>query len=277
MKKVAIIGLGWLGLPLALELIQSGLEVVGSKTTPDGVNAARMLGIDCYQLLLTLDIECEAQDLVQLMNTTDVLVIMLPANKIAEGGIGYLKAVQLLVDTALSYAIPHIIFTSSTSVYGAQSGTLNEDAELYPNTEVGKTLVEVENWLHQLPNISVDILRLAGLVGKARHAGRFLAGQTTLTRGNEPVNLIHQDDIITAIKLLLLQPKGGKIYNLCAPEHPIRSYYYTAASQQVALKPPEFISELTPITGKIIDGSRICRELGFEYSYPDPGNMPMSL
>lgn len=277
MKKIAIIGLGWLGLPLALELMRLGMEVVGSKTTPDGVNAARMSGIDCYQLLLTPDIKCEAEDLVQLMNATDVLVIMLPANKTAEGGIGYLKAVQLLVDTALSYAIPRIIFTSSTSVYGAQSGTLNEDAELYPNTEVGKTLVEVENWLHQLPNISVDILRLAGLVGEARHAGRFLACQTALTGGNEPVNLIHQDDIITAIKLLILRPEGGNIYNLCAPEHPIRSSYYTAASQQLALQPPEFISESTPIVGKIIDGSRICRELGFEYNYPDPGNMPMSL
>lgn len=85
MKKVAIIGLGWLGLPLALELMRSGMDVVGSKTTPDGVNAARMSGIDCYQLLLTPDIECEAEDLVQLMNATDVLVIMLPANKTAEG------------------------------------------------------------------------------------------------------------------------------------------------------------------------------------------------
>lgn len=277
MKKVAIIGLGWLGLPLALELMRSGIVVVGSKTTSDGVNAARMSGIDCYQLRFTPDIECEAEDLEQLMNATDVLVIMLPVNKTAEGGIGYLKAVQLLVDTALSYAIPRIIFTSSTSVYGAQSGTLNEDAKLYPNTEEGKTLVEVENWLHQLPNISVDILRLAGLVGEARHAGRFLAGKTALTGGNEPVNLIHQDDIITAIKLLILRLEGGNIYNLCAPEHPVRSSYYTAASQQVALQPPEFIAESTPIIGKIIDGSRICKELDFEYNYPDPGNMPMSL
>lgn len=277
MKKVAIIGLGWLGLPLALELMRSGMAVVGSKTTSDGVNAARMSGIDCYQLRFTPDIECEAPDLEQLMNATDVLVIMLPVNKTEEGGIGYLKAVQLLVDTVLSYAIPRIIFTSSTSVYGTQSGTLNEDAKLYPNTEEGKTLVKVENWLHQLPNISVDILRLAGLVGEARHAGRFLAGKTALTGGNEPVNLIHQDDIITAIKLLILRPEGGNIYNLCAPEHPVRSSYYTMASQRVALQPPEFIAESTPMIGKIIDGSRICKELGFEYNYPDPTNMPMTL
>ena len=53
MKKVAIIGLGWLGMPLALSLMSRGFDVVGSKTTPDGVDAARMLGIECYQLEMT--------------------------------------------------------------------------------------------------------------------------------------------------------------------------------------------------------------------------------
>ena len=47
MKKVAIIGLGWLGMPLALSLMGRGYDVVGSKTTPDGVEAARMSGIEC--------------------------------------------------------------------------------------------------------------------------------------------------------------------------------------------------------------------------------------
>ncbi|MCA4034482.1 SDR family NAD(P)-dependent oxidoreductase, partial [Klebsiella quasipneumoniae] len=27
--------------------------------------------------------------------------------------------------------------------------------------------------------------------------------------------------------------------------------------------------------GKIVDGNRICNELGFEYQYPDPLVMPM--
>ena len=28
--------------------------------------------------------------------------------------------------------------------------------------------------------------------------------------------------------------------------------------------------------GKIVDGNRICHELGFEYQYPDPLVMPMA-
>lgn len=46
MKKVAIVGLGWLGMPLAMSLAAKGWQVTGSKTTRDGVEAARMCGIE---------------------------------------------------------------------------------------------------------------------------------------------------------------------------------------------------------------------------------------
>ncbi|WP_340615597.1 SDR family oxidoreductase [Xenorhabdus entomophaga] len=275
-KKVSIIGLGWLGMPLAQALLSSGMQVVGSKTTSDGVEAACMCGIDCRLLNLNPQIVCEMDDLEQLMSV-DVLVLALPVSGVAGGGERYVKAVQLIIDTALSYAVPRIIFTSSTSVYGSSVGYLNEDEPLSPETQSATALVELENWLHQLPNTSVDILRLAGLVGNGRHAGRFLAGRKAIEGGENAVNLVHQDDVISAIKLLIQQPEGGHIYNLCAPIHPKRSEYYPLASQQLDLTPPEFLqSESKAIESKVVDGSRICRELGFEYQFPDPGRMPMS-
>ncbi|CCW29498.1 NAD-dependent epimerase/dehydratase family protein [Xenorhabdus nematophila] len=276
MRKISIIGLGWLGMSLAQALQSSGMQVVGSKTTTDGVEAACKCGIDCYLLNLNPQIICEADDIDQLMSV-DVLVVMLPVSGIDGSEGGYIKAVQLIVDTALSYSVPRIIFTSSTSVYGSSSGHLNEDNPLYPETLSARALVELENWLHQLPNTSVDVLRLAGLVGNGRHAGRFLSGRKAVQGGDKVVNLVHQDDVISAIKLLIQQPEGGHIYNLCAPIHPKRSEFYPLASRQLDLAPPEFLqSENKDVESKIIDGSRICRELGFEYQFPDPGRMPMS-
>ncbi len=38
---------------------------------------------------------------------------------------------------------------------------------------------------------------------------------------------------------------------------------------------PQFRNSLDSGKGKIIDGSRICNELGFEYQYPDPLVMPL--
>ena len=54
----------------------------------------------------------------------------------------------------------------------------------------------------------MDILRLAGLVGPGRHPGRFFAGKSA-PDGQHGVNLVHLEDVIGAIELLLQAPKGG--------------------------------------------------------------------
>ncbi len=276
MKKVAIVGLGWLGMPLAMALTSRGYQVVGSKTTPDGVEAARMCGIDCYPLVFLPQMQCEAADLDVLLNV-DALIITLPARRTVEGSELYFQAVQQLVDSALAHNVKRIIFTSSTSVYGEGSGTLREDSPLRPVTPSGKVLAELESWFHRLPNTSVDVLRLAGLVGADRHPGRFMAGKTHVEGGNSGVNLVHQDDVIEAMLLLLSLPKGGHTYNLCAPVHPEKQHFYPALARQLNLPEPQFAEVAEgDKEGKIIDGSRICKELGFEYQHPDPERMPVS-
>lgn len=274
MKKVAIVGLGWLGMPLAMSLSARGWQVTGSKTTLDGVDAARMSGIDSYQLQLTPELVCDSDDLDALLDA-DALVITLPARRTGEGDDFYLQAVQEIVDSALAHNIPRIIFTSSTSVYGEAEGSVKETSPLEPVTASGRVLKELETWLHDLPGTSVDILRLAGLVGPERHPGRFLAGKTDVVNGAHGVNLVHLEDVISAITLLLQAPKGGHIYNLCAPAHPTRAEFYSLMARQMNLDAPLFRTETQNGHGKLVDGNRICNELGFEYQYPNPLVMPM--
>ncbi|MBK4248454.1 SDR family oxidoreductase [Enterobacter hormaechei] len=273
MKKVAIVGLGWLGMPLAMSLAAKGWQVTGSKTTRDGVEAARMCGIDGVELRLEPELICDTDELDELMNV-DALVITLPARRSGPGETFYLQAVQEIVDSALAHHIPRIIFTSSTSVYGDIDGTAKENTERRPVTASGQVLKELEDWLHNLPGTEVDILRLAGLVGPGRHPGRFFAGKSA-PDGQHGVNLVHLEDVIGAIELLLQAPKGGHIYNICAPSHPPRSTFYPLMARQLGLAPPVFSEAQGERKGKIIDGNRICHELGFEYQYPDPLVMPM--
>ncbi|PWC10454.1 NAD(P)-dependent oxidoreductase [Brenneria roseae subsp. americana] len=275
MKKVAIIGLGWLGMPLALALNGQGYQVVGSKTTIDGVEAARMSGIECYPLLLTPELECDANELSALLQV-DVLIITLPVSRTAQGGESYARAVQQLVNMARVFHVPRIIFTSSTSVYGSTAGTVKENSPLNPVTTAGKVLVALEQWLQHLPDTSVDILRLAGLVGGERHPGRFLAGKTGLRDGSQGVNLVHQEDVMSAIQLLLKRPHGGHLYNLCALEHPAKRDYYPDQARKLNLPPPQFVADDNNAPGRLVDGQRICHELGFEYQYPDPMTMPLN-
>ena len=272
MKKVSIIGLGWLGMPLAIAMAARGWQVAGSKTTEDGVEAARMCGIDGYPLRLTPVLESDSDDLETLMNV-DALVITLPARRSGPGDDFYLQAVQEIVDSALAHRVPRILFTSSTSVYGAQQGLLKENALREPVTASGRVLKDLEDWLHNLPGTSVDILRLAGLVGPGRHPGRFFAGKSA-PDGQQGVNLVHLEDVVSAIMLLLQAPKGGHIYNLCAPKHPARNVFYPQMARELGLAEPTFSDSAEK--GRLIDGSRICAELGFEYQYPDPMTMPMA-
>ncbi|MNP29055.1 NAD dependent epimerase/dehydratase family protein [compost metagenome] len=204
----------------------------------------------------------------------DALVITLPARRSGPGETFYLQAMQEIVDSALAHHIPRIIFTSSTSVYGDIEGTVKESTARAPVTASGRVLKELEDWLHNLPGTQVDILRLAGLVGPERHPGRFFAGKTA-PNGHHGVNLVHLEDVIGAITLLLQAPKGGHIYNICAPYHPARSTFYPVMARQLGLEPPQFRDASGEGQGKVIDGNRICRELGFEYQYPDPLVMPM--
>lgn len=273
MKKVAIVGLGWLGMPLAMSLAAKGWQVTGSKTTEDGVEAARMCGIEGVMLRLEPELVCDADDLDTLMNV-DALVITLPARRSGPGESFYLQAVQEIVDSALAHSVPRIIFTSSTSVYGDVDGVTKESTARRPATASGRVLKELEDWLHNLPGTQVDILRLAGLVGPGRHPGRFFAGKTA-PDGEHGVNLVHLEDVTGAIALLLQAPKGGHIYNICAPSHPARSTFYPLMARQLGLAPPVFANTQGEGKGKIIDGNRICHELGFEYQYPDPLVMPM--
>ncbi|MEC5318616.1 SDR family oxidoreductase [Brenneria populi subsp. brevivirga] len=274
MKKVAIIGLGWLGMPLALTLNGHGYRVVGSKTTMDGVEAARLSGIECYPLRLTPELECDADALNALLRV-DALVITLPASRTAQGGESYALAIQTLVNSARVFHVPRIIFTSSTSVYGETSGTVRENSPLRPVSVAGKTLASIEQWLQHLPDTSVDILRLAGLVGIDRHPGRFMAGKTGLSGGSLGVNLVHQEDVLAAIQLLLKLPNGGHLYNLCAPGHPAKQDFYPAQARKLNLTPPQFAADNDASSGRLVDGQRICRELGFDYQYPDPMTMPL--
>lgn len=274
MKKVAIIGLGWLGMPLALSLMARGYQVLGSKTTADGVEAARMCGIESYLLQLQPQLVCDSEAQEALFNV-DALVLTLPARRSGEGDDFYFQAVQQVVDSALAHGVPRIIFTSSTSVYGEGEGRVSESSPLVPVSASGRVLKALESWMHSLPGTEVDIVRLAGLVGPQRHPGRFLANKTQLTNGHDGVNLVHLEDVITALTLLLDAASGGHIYNLCAPGHPTRAVFYPQMARQLGLTPPEFLAEGSSGPGKLVDGSLICRELGLVYQYPDPLQMPL--
>lgn len=258
MKRVAIIGLGWLGLPLAQYLQAKGWQVKGSKRTVLSAADIQAQGIACYPFKLG---EKTAQ--AELLRT-DALIINLPPSP--ELLSNYVSGIKTLILDALKQGIQHLVFVSSTAVFPQQDGDFDEQSETHASSAATQALIELETWLKTL-TIDCDIVRPAGLFGENRHPVTHLAGKQNLANPHQPVNLVHRNDVIRAIALLLAKPAGMRLYHLSAPSHPTRKTYYTAVAKQLGLALPHFIDEAHSLK-RIIKGDKICQELGFRYHYP---------
>lgn len=268
MKSVAIVGLGWLGLPLALHLKELGWCVKGSKQSPDDAQKLHQLGIETYPFSLSDEMK-RLPDHIRPLFNVDALIITLPPSSFSSQQ--YCEYLAFLTNQAKKQGVQHLIFTSSTSVFPNISGQFDESSQLSAETEMGKTLIQAEQCLFQSEISHCDILRLAGLIGKQRHPVKFLAGKHNL-KGYSPVNLVHLEDCIQAITALLMNPNGLRTYHLCAPIHPTRAEYYTKAAVFYDLSIPQFeCSDSDP--KRIIMADKICRDLGFAYRYPNPDDM----
>ncbi|GJH42804.1 SDR family oxidoreductase [Pasteurella canis] len=270
MKSVSIVGLGWLGLPLARHLKNLGWEVKGSKRTHEGAEQMRLIRLESYPLELTPEINADPDDLTMLLSV-DSLVINIPPSQYFFNPQHYVLGIQNLVNEALLQGVNHIIFISSTSVFPEITGQFDESSIPQPNSEITKALIEVEQWLFQLDNIDCDIIRFGGLVGDDRHPVYSLAGKE-VKAGNSPVNLVHFDDCARAIQLLLETPSHQRLYHVVAPEHPRKAEYYSIMAKKLGVEAPHFISsDDDPV--RIILANKICQEIDFVYQYPDPYSM----
>src|SRR5690606_18926353 len=72
----------------------------------------------------------------------------------------------------------HLIFISSTSVYGRNQGLVTEETDPLPDSANAQLLLAEENWVKTFPHYS--IIRFGGLMGKDRHPGKHLSGKTDL-------------------------------------------------------------------------------------------------
>ena len=158
-------------------------------------------------------------------------------------------------------AIERIIFTSSTSVYGNQTGIISEDSPLHSDTNNAKLLVQCEKFIqqHPLPNF---ILRLGGLIGSNRHPIMQLQ-EKIIKNPAGYINFIHQTDAVNILFKVILKKEINGIYNAVCPNHPNRKDYYIAMAKRKGLPIPKFEND-SPIKRKIIS-KKICQVLNYEF------------
>ncbi len=269
-NSISIIGLGWLGLPLAQELMRRGHPTKGSTTTPDKQAQLRAEGINAH--LLSLAPQPEG-DLETLLNT-DILVVNVPPKAGKFGDEFHPAQMQSLADFVQRSAVRWVIYVSSTSVYPELNRIMTETDVTTPDQSAAPALVKAEQTWLSLPTdkFRVTILRCGGLMGYERQAGKYVAGRT-VDSGAVPVNYIHRDDAVGLICAVLEQELTG-VYNVVAPQHPNRADVYRNSCGKHGYALPTFVEPAKPVPFKVISSVKLTARTGYIFVYPDPLDFP---
>ncbi|TCD11215.1 SDR family NAD(P)-dependent oxidoreductase [Pedobacter frigidisoli] len=257
-KTVSILGCGWFGLPFAKKLIQLGYQVKGSTTTP--TKLATLAEENISPFLINFTTERISADPV--FFETDVLFICIPPKRNSTELNSYPDKIKSILAAAKDKT-KKVVLVSSTSVYSDENLIVNEESDTNPDTDSGKVVLAAELLVKEYRSTDYAIIRFAGLIGPNRNPGRFFAGKTDVPNGLAPVNLIHQTDAIGIACKLLEKQAFGKIYNACAPNHPTKMEFYSAAAKESGLIEPTFITEKKD--WKIVESLNVPKYLNYDY------------
>lgn len=257
MKKISILGCGWIGLPLATQLVQQGWTVNGSTTRLEKQAILSENGIIPY--LIQADDPIPTTDFFD----TPVCLINIPPRSKTRGP----AHARQQLDHILAHLTPAtwVIFISSTSVYpDTQAEVFEADAD------TNHPLVLLENQLlAKIPQAL--ILRCGGLMGVDRLPGKYVQGKILDHGGKAPVNYVHQQDVIRAIQTALeTKPGVGGIYNIVSPEHPTRREVMEISCRRHQWPMPQFHESAEVEPFKMVSGKAFQEAYHFVYQWPDP-------
>ncbi len=267
-KTISIIGCGWLGLPLAQQLLEGGYVVKGSTTRPEKVRLLEQWGIQAF-VLDAGDPESIAR--AAALFDARVLVLTLPPARKAP--LSYPRQIRALLSAAET-RVERVLFTSSTGVYPDGLGRVDEDTDREPATPRGRAIWEAEQAVRTWSAGRSTILRLGGLAGPDREPGRFLAGRTEVSGGDCPVNFVHLEDALGVMQEVIRQDAWGHTLNVVAGEHPRKRDFYPARARMAGYEPPTFTAGDASAC-KTVDNARVKAVLGYTFRYPDPMEFPL--
>ncbi|CAA6803381.1 MAG: Unknown protein [uncultured Sulfurovum sp.] len=172
--------------------------------------------------------------------TCDTLVIAIPPRE------NYLEVLTLTMEQI--EASTQVIFLSSTSFYDGREMVVKGEAVI-------KTL-----------DNNVLILRLSGLMGYKRIAGKYTAGKTKAHDAR--VNYVHRDDVVQIIRLCIEKEVVNNIFNVTAPLHPKQSEIYTKNAKVFGWENTYF--ESMEVLGKVVSSKKLVNYFGYEFLKPNP-------
>lgn len=168
----------------------------------------------------------------------------------------YLQTLQKIARLASERS--NIILMSSISVYR------EFDTEIDESVTITKTGLqkEAEELILSLRE-NVVILRLGGLMGDERISGKW---KKVSTFSDGEVNYIHRDDVINITKKIIEDEVVNGVFNLVAPQHPLRSKVHKRNSEKFGFELGSFEGR----TNRVVLSDAVVKKLGYTFLHPDP-------
>ena len=221
-NRVWIAGAGYLGVPLAQQLQAASYAVsASSRTAREGVS---------WQAW-----DFAAHSAEQDFQIADTWVVLLPPSS----GNDYVAHMRHLCAQAQQLQLAHVVYASSTSVYGSAARVCDEKSSLAPESDHAKQMVRCEQIWQDSGLPCVSILRLGGLYDDERHPVRRLSGRVAIKSGKHPVNVVSRSGAVAALAHHVAHAQGG-IFNVVEAAHPSRSEFYSQEALRLGLPLPEF-------------------------------------
>lgn len=260
--KIGIIGLGWLGLPLAKSLLNKGFQVIGT-------TRSRSVGLSHERFSHVLfDPLQKKQATGAYFNDLDVLILAFTPSKTDEKA--YAKDCVRLLDLVPPSC--KVIQLSSTGIYPERNGTFTEfdyPAGSIKTNSIGYAELAISSMLRD----RLTVIRLSGLVGPLRYPVIAMSKSGKTYQALDRVNLVHREDAIGLIEHVILNKIWNKTINGCATEHPLKGQFYTEMASKLGVEPPLFEDKTR--SERIVSNS-YSLELGYKYIYPDPNDFPIA-
>ena len=277
MKRVLIVGCGYVGFPLGAQLALQGNEVFGVRRTIADVGKFREVGIQPIIADIT-----NPEDLARLPGPFDWVINLVSSS---HGGVeeyrqAYLQGTRNLVDWLQASPPKKFLYTSSTGVYGQTDGSqVKEGSPTQPLTETGQVLLATEQVLlnafrqHQFPAV---ILRVAGIYGPGRgHLFKlFLKNEARIEgKGDRFLNMIHLDDLVQVIIAALNRGQPGEVYNAVDDEPVTELHFFHWLAETFCRPlpphgpPPEPEERKRGRFNRRIMNRKLKMELGYEFQH----------
>ncbi|MGF1910421.1 NAD(P)H-binding protein [Vibrio kasasachensis] len=266
MKRIGIVGGGWLGLPLCQFFSNLGHTVIVTKTTTEGAACIARGGLTS----VPLNLEDRTQQGVEALEpfNLDTVIGCFPPGFRRGNGDEYVEYWTNLIAIAQRLAVSKLVMVSSTTVYPNRSESMSEEMatlalalEADDFSDKAKIILKAEQ---QLINSGIDyaIVRCSGLVGPERNPARFVSHLKQVS-DQAPANMLHLIDAIGSVGFATLQ-FTNQVVNATTPNTTNKAAFYQAAierSENGATLPP-----IVHAADKHINADKLIK-LGYKFHF----------